>query len=90
MDERTKAIFSISNNPDLGRIFERFAKRNIQNETDGEKQKILSHAREQMAVIKNIIDDTKKIAEQKEKIRNRKNIINKPFDSCNFSGDETH
>lgn len=59
-EERTKAAFSISNNPDLGQIFERFAQRNVKDNADGEKQKLLSCVRKEMAIIKEIIDETKK------------------------------
>lgn len=87
--ERTKAAFSISYNQDLGRIFERFAKRNIKDEADGEKQKILLYVREQMALIKETIDDAKKRNEQKEKINDRKNAFNSAFDAFKFFDDET-
>lgn len=90
INERRLAAFKISNNPDMGRIFERFAKRNVKNETDKEKQEMLSYIREEMALVKETIDDAKKIAEQKEKISLRKNFINKALDSDKFINEETH
>lgn len=89
-DERTKAAFSIANNPDLEIIFERFAKRNIKDEADGEKQKTLSYAKEQMALIKDIINNTKRMDDQKKKIKDRENLINRAFDPCNLIDDEPH
>ena len=59
--ERTKAALSIANNPDVGRIVERFAKRNIPDDGDGEKQKTLQYIRETM---KNQSEDIREVREQ--------------------------
>lgn len=89
-EERAKAAFSISNNPDLGHIFERFAQRNIKDSADGEKQKLLSCVRKEMTLIKEIIDETKKKNGQKEKIINRNNVINSAFDASIFIDNKIH
>lgn len=83
--ERAKAAFSISNNPNLGPIFERFAKRNIKDNADGEKQKLLLYAKEQMDLIQEIIDEAKKKNEQKETLSDRNSIFDSVFSESVFN-----
>lgn len=80
-EERTKAAFRLSNNPDLGLIFERFLNRNIKDEADGEKQKLLLYAREQMIVLKEIIDNTKKYNKENLKVCIQDNFTNRVFNT---------
>lgn len=82
--ERAKAAFSISKNPNLGPIFERFAKRNIKDNADGEKQKLLLYAKEQMDLIQEIIDEAKKKNEQKETLSDRNSVFDEVFSESVF------
>ena len=70
--ERTKAALAIANNPDVGRIFERFAKRNIAD-NDADKEKTLQNIREQMKKVSKCIQETKEQIKQQEKELLRKN-----------------
>lgn len=78
--EQSKATFSIFNNPNLGPVFERFAKRNIKDNADGEKQKTLSYIKEQMALVQVTIEEAKKKNEQKENLSNRNSVFDEVFD----------
>lgn len=80
-EERTKAAFRLSNNPDFGLIFERFLNRNIKDEADGEKQKLLLCARDQIIEIKEIIDDAKKYNKENLEICIQHSFANRVFNT---------
>ena len=72
-DERSMAVFSIANNPDWCRIFERFIKRNA--EDGDEKQELLKYVRERMGNMNKTIQEAKAIGMQREKDLLRKNRL---------------
>lgn len=88
INERTKAALSIAHNPELGRIFERFAKRNVKDEADGKKQQLILNLRKEMTLIEKAIEDAKKIDDQKKRINEQRYIINEAFDVRDFIQDE--
>lgn len=73
-EERRKAAFSIANNPDLERIFRRFAKRNIADNDDG-KSEFIHSIRGKMAALRVAIDNAKAMGEQRQKDLLRKNRV---------------
>lgn len=83
-EERTKAAFSIYHNPDIGAIVERFAKRNVTDDADGGKQKLLLYIRQRMAETEIAMQDAVKIAKQQEKNNLRKSKITGTLDARNI------
>lgn len=75
MDERIKAAYSIAYNPEQARIFERFVKRNVIDEGDGEKQRLMKFVREKVAELDEGIRNTKIEMAQREKDLKRKHKL---------------
>lgn len=73
--ERSRAAFRIASTPDLGRIFERFLKRNVQDDGDGEKQNMILRMRKTMAEHQVILQEAKEIAKKRQKEIIRKHKI---------------
>ena len=86
-EDRTQAAFSLYHNPDLTPIMERFAKRNVKDEADGEKQKLLLSIREQMVKIVASMQDAVELAKQQQKDNLRKSKITGTLDTHNVIED---
>lgn len=74
-EERTRASFRLASTANLGRIFERFAKRNVADDDNGEKQKLLLRIRKEMAGQEAMFQEVKEQAQQREKEKLRKNRV---------------
>lgn len=80
-EERSRAAFSIANNPDLERIFRRFAKRNLSDDDADGKREFIKSIRGKMAELRVVIDKAKAIGEQRQKDLLRKNQVSGTLDS---------
>lgn len=80
-DERARATYGLVHTPDLGRILERFAKRNVADDDDGEKQKLLKHIKEEMAGQESILKEVMENNKQQEKEKLRKNRVTGTLDT---------
>lgn len=79
--ESTKATYKLMRSANLGPVFERFLNRNVKDEADGEKQKLISYVREQMIEVNEIIDDTKKYNKENLEICIQHSFANRVFNT---------
>lgn len=85
--ERSHAAYELAYNPKMGAILERFAKRNIADDENGEKQKLLRVVREQMKVQAQLIEKTKEEVKRLEKEALRRNRVSGSLDTTPFVKD---
>lgn len=86
-EERTKATFSLYSNPDITPILERFAKRNVKEETDKDKKELLLYIRNKTTEAQASMQNAVEIAKQQEKDNLRKSKITGTLNAHNFIED---
>lgn len=74
-DDAMNAAFTLAYNEDVARIFVRFAKRNVTDGTDEEKQALIADAQKIMSGVRESLRDAKVLNKLKEKEALRKNRI---------------
>ena len=86
-EERSKATFSLYNTPNITSIMERFAKRNVKDEVEGDKQKLLLYIREQIAEMKDSLQNAIQIGKQQKKDNLRQCKLTESSNTYNFIED---
>jgi len=74
-EECSRAAFSLTSTANFGEIFERFAKRNVADDGDGEKQKMLLRIKKTMIEQTAMIQEAKASVQQQQKEILRKNRV---------------
>lgn len=74
-EERSRATFSLTSTANFGQIFERFAKRNVADDENGEKQKMLLRIKKTMIEQTAMIQEAKASVQQQQKEILRKNRV---------------
>lgn len=74
-EERSKAAYCIAATENLGRIVERFVNRNVENDENGEKKKMMAYIRKEMSKQEVMIKEAKELAMKREKEKLQKNKV---------------
>lgn len=83
-EERSKAAYSIASTENLARIVERFVSRNIEDDDNGERRKMIAYVREEMRKQEVAIKEAKELAEKRDKEKLKKNKVSGVLNSKNL------
>lgn len=86
-EERSKAVYCLAATENLGRIVERFFNRNLEDDDNGEKKKMMAHIREEMNKQEVMIKEAKEFSQKRGKEILQKNKVTGTLNPKNLIDD---